>query len=435
MQVLVALAQASAATVARSELIERCWGGLVVSPDALNRVIARLRRVLDEGGGGFAIETLPRIGYRLAAASPLAVATAGPAAAALAVEAPAPAKILQELYRRALHGLEQPSREQLELAAGMLHEVTERLPNDPLGWAALAEAQRLLLLYLPPELQEPARVKAWHSAERALALDPATGDALATTIDLIPRFGRWREIEQRIGAGLQLAPNSERVHLVKAQFLAAIGQTVKSADLFSALLAANPLSARIAIGGAGALFDVGRTQEALAAIEVAHQRWPALMLVWSECVRLNVAARNFERGGQLLDAPPTSVSPEDPNLARRRLHLIAMRDQRPTDIAAATANFTAFAEIGLEPAIVAIYALATLGNVHAALTIAETTFSDEPRQARSLGLTMIRTFALAGQPDTTVLFRRDTAALQQSPRFAQVLEQIGLRELALAKPE
>lgn len=69
MQVLVALFQAQGRVVSRDELIARCWEGRIVGEDAINRAIGRLRR-LSEGDGeaSFAIETIPRIGYRLAAA-------------------------------------------------------------------------------------------------------------------------------------------------------------------------------------------------------------------------------------------------------------------------------------------------------------------------------------------------------------------------------
>lgn len=427
MQVLVALAQAKGSTVARGELIERCWGGLAVSDDALNRVVARLRKTLEQTAAGPSIETLPRIGYRLIDAS-LTIA-----AEASTVVLKPPTQLagnqLQELYRRALHGLEQTSHEQLELAAGMLREVTQRAPNTALGWAALAEAQRLLLLYLPPELQEPARAEAWRSAERALSIDRGAGDALATMADLIPRFGRWCEIEQRLQAALELAPGNERLLLARAQFLAVTGRMSEAATSYENMRAANPFSARIVIGAAGALFDSGRNTEAITIIDEAQRRWPALMLVWSECVRLNVAERRFTRAQYLLDNPPSSVVPDDPNLARRRLHLIAIRDMRPTDLMAAIRNFTAFAESGLEPAIVAIYALTTLGAVNIALDVAETVFTDQHAPDHAIGVTMMRTYALAGQPDTLVLFRQDTAPLRESPRFGRILEKIGLAKL------
>jgi TolB-like protein len=64
MQVLVALAQAGGETVGRDTLIYRCWGGVVVGEDAIQRCIGRLRKV-SEAVGGFRIETLSRIGYRL----------------------------------------------------------------------------------------------------------------------------------------------------------------------------------------------------------------------------------------------------------------------------------------------------------------------------------------------------------------------------------
>ena len=67
MQVLVALRRADGAIVGRDELVDRCWDGRIVGEDAINRVISRLRR-LAEGIGAevFRIETVTRVGYRLA---------------------------------------------------------------------------------------------------------------------------------------------------------------------------------------------------------------------------------------------------------------------------------------------------------------------------------------------------------------------------------
>jgi DNA-binding winged helix-turn-helix (wHTH) protein len=64
MQVLVALAGRRGDVVSRDELMARCWGGFAVSDDSIHRCIARLRR-LSENHGGFALETVPRVGYRL----------------------------------------------------------------------------------------------------------------------------------------------------------------------------------------------------------------------------------------------------------------------------------------------------------------------------------------------------------------------------------
>lgn len=65
MQVLVALRQARGGVLSRDDLIRGCWNGVIVGEDALNRVIGKLRRLAEDHGAAFAIETLPRIGYRL----------------------------------------------------------------------------------------------------------------------------------------------------------------------------------------------------------------------------------------------------------------------------------------------------------------------------------------------------------------------------------
>lgn len=71
MQVLVALARRADTVVSRDELVDLCWAGRVVGEDAIQRAIAKVRR-LGEASGAFAIETVPRVGYRLIPSEPRA---------------------------------------------------------------------------------------------------------------------------------------------------------------------------------------------------------------------------------------------------------------------------------------------------------------------------------------------------------------------------
>ena len=67
MQVLVVLAQASPAVVSRGDLNRLVWGGRIVGEDAINRALQMLRRIAADAPppAPFAIETIPRVGYRL----------------------------------------------------------------------------------------------------------------------------------------------------------------------------------------------------------------------------------------------------------------------------------------------------------------------------------------------------------------------------------
>ncbi|UTP38031.1 AAA family ATPase [Phenylobacterium sp. LH3H17] len=64
MQVLVALARRRGQVVSRDDLTDACWGGRAVGEDAINRCIQAIRR-LAEAHGGFEVQTIPRVGYRL----------------------------------------------------------------------------------------------------------------------------------------------------------------------------------------------------------------------------------------------------------------------------------------------------------------------------------------------------------------------------------
>ena len=68
MRVLVALARADGAVLSRDDLIKTCWDDIVVGEDAINRCIGRLRKAAEMSGNAFAIETVPRVGFRLSVA-------------------------------------------------------------------------------------------------------------------------------------------------------------------------------------------------------------------------------------------------------------------------------------------------------------------------------------------------------------------------------
>lgn len=133
MQVLVMLAQADGAVVSRDDLIARCWAGRVVGEDSITLVMGKLRKLATRSGGAFAIETIPRVGYRLTvpdAAEPVRVA-------ARTAEPSRPRIVVLEFTH-------QPGDEdQAWFAEALADELTAGLSKSPL----LAVTPRQSLLY------------------------------------------------------------------------------------------------------------------------------------------------------------------------------------------------------------------------------------------------------------------------------------------------
>lgn len=431
MAVLIALGRRPNSVVTRAELRLACWGDVSVSEDALNRTVSRLRALSDRLHRPFRIETRSKVGYRLVPAAPHVLArNAGARPSPLP---PASSGRARDLHARALQALEQPGRDQVEQAVAYLAQAVALEPEHAPSWCALAEAQRLRMLYFPPLRQPPRSEEARNSARRALALQPGLGDAFGILANLIARFGRWSEIEALFLQGLSASPHSNMLRQEYARFLLAVGRTAEGVGQLEAVQAANPLNAAVAVELAAALIDAGRGPEGLLQIDAAYTLWPTIMLVWSERVRLNLMGGDLDVAEAMLRAPPPAVRADDPNLARRRLHLTAVRSRRREDIDAARANFLAFAELGLGPATVAIHALTTLQEDDCALQVADGIFRFDAPQARRVGVNMMNTYALGGQADATVLFRADTAAIRRSQGFHAILERIGLTEYWAAR--
>lgn len=142
MQVLTFLARHRDEVVSRDEMIAACWESRAVGDDAIVRCISRIRR-LAESYGGFALETIPRVGYRLTEIKPdprtepaLAVAAEnGVEQASQTASAPPPARGWL-LWAR---------RYRVWIAAAVL-----LLAGAGLAWRLFGEPQKRIVVEAPP---------------------------------------------------------------------------------------------------------------------------------------------------------------------------------------------------------------------------------------------------------------------------------------------
>jgi len=124
MQVLVGLARADGGVVSRDELLASCWSDRIVGEDALYRAVAVLRKASLEIGG-FTIETVAGVGYRLVGAD-LRAPEPGPGEPAPYGEAPG-ARTIAVLPFANLS----PDPEQAYFADGLTEEFICQLAQAP----------------------------------------------------------------------------------------------------------------------------------------------------------------------------------------------------------------------------------------------------------------------------------------------------------------
>lgn len=161
MQVLVALNRRRGQVVSRDELVTACWGGRVVGEDAINRCIQAIRR-LAAAHGGFEIQTVARVGYRLSATAPAPSHDLSPETAF-----PAPPQSAERrhvtvlacgLVRSAAAGALDPEawRETIDRYRQVVAEVVAPLG----GFVTKGVSDNLAIIFGYPEAQEDATERA-----------------------------------------------------------------------------------------------------------------------------------------------------------------------------------------------------------------------------------------------------------------------------------
>jgi DNA-binding winged helix-turn-helix (wHTH) protein len=473
MQMLVALYRRRDEVVDREALLERCWGGVIVGDNAINRVVSRLRRLAADTGA-FTIETIPRVGYRLTESG--GSAASGPSAPPpdLVPDAPEVGAIPPAVTPRA-GDVPMPRTDRLDrrllLAGGgvalllgglaafgggprlrasarvdalrteaailadnglpgatlqaraLLEEAVALAPDSADAWGALAIAHVDRMGWNNAAEVSGAVARADAAARRALALAPGHADASAALVLKNGFWRRWAAYEADCRSLLDGHPGHQRTRFALAELLCQVGRWGNALALLDPLAAERPAAAWVALLRAEALAGAGRLPEADVAFAEGARRWPLHTGFWSSRFEyLLLSGRSGQARATATDKAQFQIDhaplPKDLGL----MVAAALETQEPADRAAAVAAVFQARDDGRVASLSALSMLEALGDRDGALALLDLyLFGGTTRGGRLV--------AAPRQPSirrTAPLFLPPLDALRTDPRFGERMNRVGL---------
>ena len=451
MQVLVVLAEAGGNVVTRDTLFARCWGGVYVGDDSLNRAIGAVRKVVAEiGGGGVAIETIPRTGYRLTTTSAPGVgeagapsgravtrraALAGALAGAGALAAigwhlfgPGEAAIspAAELRARGLDALRYMMPERDAEAVGLLSEAVRVDPDYAPAWGTLALAYRRVAEDGPPSGSVAATERAVAAARRALELNPNSSDAEAALALLRPSYRDWFAAEARFRRLLARNPDHGAIVSALARLLFEVGRVRESVAAMARAMRLDPLSPSNYWRRMFGLWSAGDLIEAERLIDRGAELFPRNADIWF--ARFWLLATSGRAGEALAMVREVATRPAGVPQSwfdRMMLAARAFETRAPADVAAMSEAYARAARETATGAEVAMLLAASFGRLDEAFAIAGAYFFDRGFTVPSERLTQ-GSYSPRNRRNTPFLFWPPAAPMRADPRFAALTREIGL---------
>lgn len=450
MHVFLLLLDARGEVVTRAALFDQCWGGVMVGDASLNRIIARVRKIAAQTGPDlFAVETIPRTGYRLtgailgdaAAAMPVrrepvsrrAAIVGGLAIGAAAIGAAAlwhPRSrttdprfdALMDRGRTALR-LDQPE------AGDAFREATAVRPDDATAWGLLAYALSSGGREGPAELTGQAASAAEQAARRALSLDPNEPNALLALTNAQSSMLDWLAREEEYRRILHIDPTNTLAMRALGSLLHGVGRCRDALAIAERAIAIEPLAPDHQARKAMRLWVLGRTADADRVIDRALDLWPAHRIV--RLFRLMIYAYTGRAHAALAlidDERTRPILLDRPAAANWHLTLEALGNPTPVAVERARnallegAHRTAGASWGL-------VSLAALNQLDDAFAVAEGSLLGR-------GTVIVRSGPQGSGPplngnawrNTFGLFIPPTRAMRLDPRFSTLAGGLGLSD-------
>jgi tetratricopeptide (TPR) repeat protein len=457
MQVLLTLAEADGAVVTRDMLFARCWGGVFVGDDSLNRAIGGVRRVATGvAAGSFAVETVPRTGYRLigerhahddqndaladhsqqpaanvvsrrqlVGGGLVAAAVGGVALWTNLLRVPDPATPFIEQSRTVMRSGTQEGQRK---AVALLERAVKIAPESAAAWGLLA-----LTLARTDEhavgrpVTSAARVD--EAAQRALRLDPDNADADAARAIAIPYYGDWLPAERRFDWVIAHHPDHIFIRDSRSFFLGAVGRMHESARSRLAFAAGSPFDADLHNRKIYAHWFLGQIAEADQAAQRGLAMWPGYAPIWFARLWLLASTGRLDRAVAQIDDAAHRPTLPDAMVATLRTACLAALSRNSAEIELATRRVMASVRGSLSAVINAMMLLNLMDATDAAFAVSEAYYLER-------GPIIAAMEWRPGQPflpdqrrrKTNMLFTPTCARMQRDPRFMPLMRDIGLAD-------
>jgi DNA-binding winged helix-turn-helix (wHTH) protein len=363
MQVLVVLADAAGQV---GTLFDRCWGGVYVGDDSLNRTIGAIRKLgTDIAGGSFEIETIPRTGYRLTgeASQPLghgpddgidrptisrrAIIGASAAAAALAggaawwwIRPPRTDPRFEALMAKgdeafrngpALDGAS-VTEEHGPTMMDLYEQAAHIQPDSARAWGLLAYFTALAANDAPPDSAAQLVARSQAAIRRALDLDPAEPNARVGLFLLQGPMLDWISRDRQLRAILATDPNNLPAMTELMPLLQATGLTRESWSWNERILRASPFARGFLVVKAMKLWILGNVPASDKVIDHVHGLWPTDDFAFLIRLMLFTLTGRPRAALAMIDAGPARLVP-DPPFWRAAAHALDTRSAKAVEAA------------------------------------------------------------------------------------------------------
>ncbi|MCL6698269.1 winged helix-turn-helix domain-containing protein [Sphingomonas sp. NSE70-1] len=457
LQVLVVLADAAGTVVTRETLFGRCWGGLYVGDDSLNRTIAAIRKAAsDVGSTEFDLKTIPRTGYKLTGEvrevspqptdethrpiSRRLVIGGGVAAAAIGGGALwwATGRSNDPRFDALMARGDDAFRdgtafEQWDTDATnrpklieIYEEATRLEPDSAKAWGLLAYFRTMKADAAPANVSPRLITEASATIQHALEIDANEPNARVATYLLEGRMLNWIDRDRRLREILAKYPDNLPATIELMPLLQAAGYTRESWTWNERILSASPLARPYLVIRALKLWILGRIRESDNVIDRVRGLWPEYVFGnWVRFILFALSDRPRAARGMLDSAAELMGGSEWAEMWRTALEAIETRSVR----AIAATEAKCLEQAKLHPIVVndLVMVLCAMGRVDAAFEVTN-------------GFLLWRgKIVSADQADgkamddysrrmTQWLFTPPVAAMRADPRFLKLCDEFGLTD-------